>query len=160
MKIVGADLSTKCSGLALIEDGILKEHCAIDFSKEKDVEVRIDEMIKRIDLTLKYWDPHVVFVESPWMGNNMQTAMKLAFIIGGVRHMCLETNAGFNLILPSEWRKVVGINSGKKKRPELKQEAMNYIGNKYKLTVSEDEAEAICIADAAYILTDGGAIFE
>lgn len=160
MKIVGIDASTKVTGLALIEDGFLKAKIAVDHSKEKDIETRIDNMIRDVDSALKLWDPHVVFIESPWMGNNMQTGMKLAFIIGGIRHICLETGAGFNLILPSAWRKEVGISMGKKKRSELKQEAIDYVIKKYHLTASEDEAEAICIADAAYSITDGGAIFE
>lgn len=160
MKIVGIDASTKVTAFAMIEDGFLKSHISVDMSKEKDVDVRIDEILKGADSVLKLWDPHVVFVESPWMGNNMQTAMKLAFIIGGIRHICIETGAGFNLILPSEWRKTIGIKMGKKKRPELKQEAMSYVKDKYALTVDEDESEAICIADAACLLTDGGAIFK
>ena len=159
MRIVGIDASTKATGLAMIEYGELIEFTAINMEKEKDADVRIDAMIRGIDKCLKEWDPHVVFVEQPWMGNNMQTAMKLAFIIGSIRHICLETNAGFNLILPSEWRKVVGISMGKKKRPELKAEAIDYVKTNYDIDPTEDECEAICIANAAYVLTDGGAIF-
>ena len=160
MKIVGIDASTKVTALALIEDGKLVHHCSIDFSKEKDVDTRIDGILKEADKILKSWDAHVVFVESPWMGNNIQTAMKLVYVIGGIRHICIETGAGFNLILPSEWRRVIGLPSGKKKREELKREALDYIEKVYDLVVGEDEAEAICICEAANELTDGGKVFE
>lgn len=160
MKIAGIDASTKVTALALIEDGKLKDYCSIDFSKEKDVDVRIDGMLQEADKILKKWDVHVVFIESPWMGNNMQTAMKLAFVIGGIRHICLETGAGFNLIMPSEWRRVIGLPTGKKKREELKREAIAYVSKVYGIDVKEDEAEAICICEAANELTDGGKVFE
>lgn len=160
MKIAGIDASTKVTSLALIEDGKLKYYCSIDFSKEKDVDVRIDGMLQEADKILKKWDVHVVFIESPWMGNNMQTAMKLAFVIGGIRHICLETGAGFNLIMPSEWRRVIGLPTGKKKREELKREAIAYVSKVYGIDVKEDEAEAICICEAANELTDGGKVFE
>lgn len=160
MKIVGIDASTKVTSLAVMEDGKLKDYCSIDFSKEKDVDVRIDGMLQEADKILKKWDVHVVFIESPWMGNNMQTAMKLAFVIGGIRHICLETGAGFNLIMPSEWRRVIGLPTGKKKREELKREAIAYVLDVYGIDVKEDEAEAICICEAANELTDGGKVFE
>jgi len=160
MKIVGIDASTKVTSFAVMEDGKLKDYCSIDFSKEKDVDVRIDGMLQEADKILKKWDVHVVFIESPWMGNNMQTAMKLAFVIGGIRHICLETGAGFNLIMPSEWRRVIGLPTGKKKREELKREAIAYVLDVYGIDVKEDEAEAICICEAANELTDGGKVFE
>lgn len=160
MKIVGIDSSTRVTAMALYENGKLIDHCSIDFSKEKDVDTRIDGILKEVDKILKSWDAHVVFVESPWMGNNIQTAMKLAYVIGGIRHICIETGAGFNLILPSEWRRVIGLPSGKKKREELKREAIAYVSEVYGIDVKEDEAEAICICEAANELTDGGKVFE
>ena len=55
MKIVGIDASTKVTALALIEDGKLVHHCSIDFSKEKDVDTRIDGILKEADKILKSW---------------------------------------------------------------------------------------------------------
>ena len=44
-----------------------------------------------------------------------------------------------------EWRKYCNIKG--KKREELKQNAVNYIKNKYKIEVNDDTAESICIAE-------------
>ena len=55
-------------------------------------------------------------------------------------------------IRPTTWRKLVGIRQGRKKREELKQEAIALINNQFSINVNDDEAEAILIGKAAFLL--------
>ncbi len=84
----------------------------------------------------------------------------LSNVIGAIMYVCEETGCGFNKFLPAEWRKIVGLPMGKKKRAELKAEAVAYVKEQYGLDVGDDEAEAICIGEAASIVTENGKIFE
>ncbi len=160
MKIVGIDSSSKCTGMSLWTDGKLTEHLAIDLSSEKDADYRMSLMMKRIADVLKRWDAHVLFVEDSWSAVNIEVTKKLSNIIGAIMYVCVETGCGFNKFRPSEWRKVIGLPMGKKKRAELKAEAIQYIKEHYGIDVGDDEAEAICIGEAASIITEDGKIFE
>ncbi len=160
MRIIGIDASTKCTGMSLFENGKLVEHVVIDLSKEKDSEARMSLMMKRIGDILKRWDGHVLFIEDSWSAANVEVTKKLSNILGAIMYVCVETGCGFNKFRPSEWRKVIGLPLGKKKRAELKAEAIQYVKDTYKLDVNDDEAEAICIGEAASIITEDGKIFE
>ncbi len=160
MRIVGIDSSSKCTGMSLWTDGELVEHLVIDLSSERDADYRISLMMKGIGDVLKRWDAHVLFVEDSWSAVNVEVTKKLSNIIGAIMYVCVETGCGFNKFRPSEWRKVIGLKMGKKKREELKTEAIEYVKHKYGLEVNDDEAEAICIGEAASIVTENGEIFE
>lgn len=160
MKIIGIDASTKCTGMALFEDGKLKEHLTIDLSHVKDSDVRIPMMMVEIADVLKEWDGHVLFVEDSWSAANIEVTKKLSNVLGAIMYVCARTGCGFNKFRPSEWRKIIELPLGKKKRAELKAEAIQYVHDNYKLDVGDDEAEAICIGEAASIVTDDGQIFE
>lgn len=145
MKVVGIDSSTKSTGLSYFKDGNLVFHTLIDRKHIKDADERIDEMIEALDLELKAIDPDSVFVEAQWMSRNPDTMKKLAYIVGAIRHMCLEMNSGFNSALPSQWRKDIGIKG--KNRQEDKDLAVKYVSEKYGLEVNDDVAEGICIGE-------------
>lgn len=160
LKIIGIDASTTCTGLALFEDGKLKEHLAINLKHVKSADVRIPMMMVEIADVLKRWDGHALFVEDSWSAANVEITKMLSNVLGAIMYVCARTGCGFNKFRPSEWRKVVGLPLGKKKRAELKAEAIEYVKNTYGIEVGDDEAEAICIGEAASIVTDDGKIFE
>ena len=55
------------------------------------------------------------------------------------------------ILLPSQWRKALSYRQGPKvKREELKQQSLDYVKKHFRLDVCEDQAEAICINDAAH----------
>ncbi len=160
LKIIGIDASTTCTGLALFEDGKLTEHLTINLKHVKESDVRIPMMMVGIADVLKRWDGHVLFVEDSWSAANVEITKMLSNVLGAVMYVCERTGCGFNKFRPSEWRKTIGLPLGKKKRAELKAEAIEYVKNTYGIEVGDDEAEAICIAEAASIVTDDGKIFE
>ena len=55
----------------------------------------------------------------------------------------------FNTIRPTSWRKQLSFSQGKNiKRDQLKEQSVKYVSDNYGLNVGDDEADAICIADA------------
>ena len=154
-KTVGVDSSTAKTGMSLFVDGVYREHCLIDKSKIHDVEERIDEMGKSIIKQLDVWKPDLLFIESPrGHGNNLGLVEKLATVIGIVRGWCLQNNVYIRTVLPSVWRKHIGIQQGKKRRDELKAESVSYVKRTYNIDCTDDEADAICIG-GAIIKRDG-----
>lgn len=150
VKILGVDASTKCSGYCLVdENGKLLSHSVFDYKGIKDVDERIDLQIKEFIKLFKEWKPDVCYVEDTWNKKNIETTKKLTNIIGAVRCLCIGYKCAFNLVLPSSWRSAIGIDGRKNtQREEFKQRAMDWVKEKYGLDVSDDEAEAICIACA------------
>ena len=154
MKILGIDASTKCSGYCLLdENGELLSHSVFDYKHEKDIQERIDSQIKEFIKLFKENKPDVCYIENTWNKQNIETTKALTNIIGAVRCLCIGHKCAFNLILPSSWRSTIGIDGGKgTKRDEFKQRAMDWVKEKYGFDVSDDEAEAICIAYAGKII--------
>ena len=145
MKIVGIDSSTKSTGLSFYENDSLSFYTCLDFSKIKDADDRIKQMIGALDFELKRLDPDAVFVEAQWARQNAQTTIKLAYIVGAIKHICLELGSGCNTTLPSQWRKAIGIKG--KNRQEDKELAIKYVCLKHGIETNDDVAEAICIGE-------------
>lgn len=159
MKILGIDASTKCSGYCLIdENGKLLFHSIFDYSNVEDVDERIDAQIECFVKLFDKWDPDICYIEDTWKAGkvlNIQTTKKLTNLIGAVRCLCIQHDCVFNTIYPSSWRSVLGLDGGAgTKREEFKRRAMMYVNEKYGLIVGDDEAEGICIANAANIINN------
>ena len=154
MKILGIDASSKCSGVALY-DGTKHTTLLFDHSKEKDVDVRINLMMVELGEIIEKTKPDKVYIEDTFSKNNIDTTKKLSNIIGAVRYVCAKNKIEYQLILPSSWRKVLNLDSGKNtKRQEFKKRAMEYVKKNFNEELPEDVCEALCIAEAGYILSD------
>lgn len=156
IKILGIDASTKCSGYCVMNEyGSLIFYSSFDFKSEKDIQERIDLQIKEFINLFKKEKPDICYIENTWNKNNIETTKALTNIIGAIRCLCIKYKCGFNLVLPSTWRSVIGIDGGKNiKRDEFKKRAIKWVNKKYSIDVSDDEAEAICIAYAGNILNN------
>jgi len=156
MKVMGIDASTRITGVAIYA-GELEYWNALDFSKNKDYDSRSGDMMMAIAHEIVERKPDVVYIEDTFEKrgkfDNIATMKKLCYIVGGVRMVCLTKHISCNLILPSEWRKAVGISKGNRtERETFKERSLDYIKEKYGVTdVTDDVADAICIAEAGYI---------
>ena len=147
-KFVSIDPSTNKTGLAYFEDGELVEHLLLDLSAQKaNPEQRFDNMAKEILEYLSSHSPAIVWAEETWNAQNIQTTKTLSELLGIIHGWCIANNIDFHKILPSQWRKLCGIEQGKKKRAELKQASMAYVLERYGLTVNDDVADAIALGD-------------
>lgn len=150
IRMVSIDSSTRCTGMAYFQDGVLKIHDVIDLSKEKDVENRTDLMGLKIMKNLFTLSPSIVYVERPRGRNNPETLRKLTTIVGMIRGFCIYNGIYFEEITPTEWRKVLGFKQGKGvKRDEEKEQSIDFVRDNYGIAVkTDDESDAICIGTA------------
>ena len=149
--MVTIDGSTMKSGLAYFCNGKYKAHHLLNYSKDKNMESRFESMAKGIWTILDVYKPNIIYIEETYMANNAQTMKILTRLQGIVYAWCMNHNCEFHTIRPTEWRKLLCFKQGKNvKRAELKEQSINYIKDNYNLNVIDDEADAICIADAVF----------
>lgn len=149
-KIVAIDSSTRKTGMSYFVNGEFVKHGLIDLSKGyDDTEERIRIMGGKILQALNIWKPDTVYIEqAQGQGKNVSLVRKLSELIGFAKAWCVLNGASIEEVPPSVWRKYVGIDQGKKKRPELKAESIRLVKETYGLDVGDDEADAICIGIA------------
>ena len=147
-RMVGADTSTTCTGLALYVNGKFKEYAELSFPSKKysDSEERMSLMAKAITDTLSKWKADMVYIEIPQgAGGNVKLARQLGEMLGVVRGWCATHNADYTEMEPSEWRSWAGFDQGGKKRPELKQMSIDEVKKRHGIDVGDDVADAINI---------------
>lgn len=148
-KFCGIDSSTKRTAIALFVDGQYQDCILIAKDKMTDVYERMNSMIGDIIAVLDEWQPDVIWQEHPQgHGNNVDMVGKLCEIVGCVRTWAVMHGADFQEINPSQWRKYVGIQQGKKTRAELKQASMEFIKEKLGIDRGDDVSDAISIGYA------------
>ena len=149
IKLVSIDGSTQKTGIAYFCNGKYVEHVLLNFSKDKNMENRFESMSKEIWKILDGYRPNIIYIEETYMANNPQTSKILTRLQGVVYAWCINNACEFNTIRPTSWRKQLNFQQGKNvKREQLKKQSLQYVLDNYGLEVTDDEADAICIADA------------
>lgn len=141
--MVTLDTSTNKTGVCVFKNGKYDGHFLIDKSNIKDTPERIKEMSKAILGILQRINPQIIYIEEDATIRNAKTFRMLMLIQGVAYTWSICNDCEFNVVRPSEWRKPLGINGGK--REELKAKSINYIKDTFNLKVTDDEADAICI---------------
>ena len=148
--LIGIDGASNKTGIAVIRDKKLIHYDLLDLHKIKDTDVRITEMTKAIIGVLEKFDATTVYMEDTWVSQNPKASQILTTILGGVRYWAITHDCRFTTILPSSWRKVLGMNEYKEKRSELKQKSIDYVKEKFNIDATDDVSDAICIAFVGY----------
>lgn len=150
MKLCSIDSSTTATGVSFYIDGKYDHHVLFDHHKNKDVNERIDNMIRDIIKLLQKENPDIVWIEHPQgHGRNVMMVNKLSEILGAVRCWCVCKSREYHEINPSEWRKwLPEYEQGGKSRSELKKESVNYVKKNLGIDCTDDEADSICISIA------------
>lgn len=155
MKICGIDPSTTCSGAAIIDNGKLTVHEIFNLKKNRDTFDRIGTMIFELGDFIQKQKPDVVYVEDP-NGKSAKIAKMISNVIGGIMYACYVIDCKLEVLTASQWRSVLGIklaDGGKHlTRTDLKKEDIAWVQNRYGIKCGDDEADAICIANAGLLL--------
>ncbi len=110
------------------------------------------EMIKRIHNQIVENNVDYVVFEDVSLQTNVSTLILLAQIQGAIINTCVMNNICYSVYRPTFWRSKLGFKQSRNvKRPELKQQAKDYVYNKYGLKLKEDLCDAICIGEAFII---------
>ncbi len=150
-KLITIDGSTKKTGIAYFCNGKYKAHHLLDYSKDPNITTRFEDMAKGLWALLDVYNPNIVYMEETYTAANPQTTKVLTRLQGVIYAWCMNHGCEFNTIRPSQWRKQLNFTQGKNvKREQLKEQAIKYIADNYGLNLGDDEADALCIADAVF----------
>ena len=153
MIVCGIDASSNKSGVAIFENSKYVTHTLVDLHKIKDINERIPKMISEICKYIQEYKPDKILMEETVLSSNTDTLKKLAYLSGGIMFYAYRHNVPFELVMPSQWRKTVGLQqSNKVKREVLKLESIEAVKKEYGLEVNDDIADAILIARSAFDL--------
>lgn len=147
MKILALDASSTITGWSVFEDGQYIKSGFIDLKKDKNSEHRLYEMAKQISDLISYYKPHKIVLEDTYSSPNVSTLKTLANLAGAIKFYCYLHEIPIEMIMPSTWRSLLGIQEKGAKRNELKAKALVLVQDQLNLPYLEiDEAEATCIA--------------
>lgn len=151
MKVVALDQSTRITGYSVFEDGQYVKSGVIDLHKIKETDERSKQMAVEICKLIEDAKPDCVIIEEVQQQSNTSTVIKLARIQGVAIGFCAAHNIDLHILTPSRWRSALSYRQGPKvRREELKKQSLDFVKNNFKLELIEDEAEAVCINEAAH----------
>lgn len=154
MIIAGIDGATNKTGISIFKDGKYIEHTLIDLHLMKNPDIRIPKMMKEICDYIGKYNVDKIIMEESMMTNNIDTVKKLSNVAGAVMYYATSNNIEFEFVLPSEWRKIIGLRQGRGIPKEiLKSEAIMAVKQEYGMDLTNDEAEAILIARSGFKLS-------
>lgn len=159
IRLLSLDCSTKCSGLAVWDNGKYVESHVIDKSKIKDADERQKEMGIELWKGLDYYRPSIIYIEDTYCHGNPEVQKKLNRIQGIIYAWCITHDTEFHCIMPSSWRKYIPeFPNGKGiKRQEQKEFSINYVTENYGFKpTTDDEADAILIGEGVLRMCSGG----
>lgn len=150
MKILSLDLSTKSTGWCIGQNQFIISYGCITASS-KDVMKRIIKIRDELSQIIKENKVQKIIMEQVRPDFNSHTGKILMWLQGIITMAAYEINSKieYDFIGASTWRATLKIKQGRGiKRNDLKPQDIQYVKNKYNITVNDDEADAICIFDA------------
>lgn len=151
MKVLSMDQSTRITGFSVFDDGQYVKSGVIDLHKIKDTDERSKQMAVEICKLIEDSKPDVTIIEEVQQQSNTSTVIKLARIQGVAIGFCAAHDIDLHILTPSRWRASLSYRQGPKvRREELKQQSLDFVKNNFNLELIEDEAEAVCINEAAH----------
>ena len=155
MIILGLDTSTTATGWAVLDNKYTGENRLV--SSGLIIPPRKLETIKRINYTLDElktivddFKTEYVAIEDMNVIRNKNSLKGLIGLIVAIELYLDKKDMLYIEMTPSQWRKIVGIKG--KTRDELKKDSIRYVKEHYNVIVTDDEADAICIAEAGATL--------
>lgn len=148
MVVIGLDISTTSTGVAIFEDEVLKESYVIK-PKGKLMADRFNPMLQGLMDCLHKFSPEVIGIEDTFVGKDGDTVKFLTRLQGAVIGWCFENKKTYYTFVPNVWRSHLNfkfIESGiRLKRDEMKKQSQDYVKEHFGISCDDDESDAICI---------------
>ena len=150
MKILTIDASTHSTGWSIGQNTNLQQHGYITASS-KEVKKRIIKMRDQLSKIIKNNKIDKIIMQEvrPDFGHHTTKVLIWLQAVIVIAAYEIDSSIDFEFINPSQWRAALKIKQGRGiKRDQVKNSDIQYVKNKYNITVNDDQADAICIFDA------------
>ena len=143
--ILALDQSSRITGYAIFIDNQLVASGTFTVTDDHIPDRLVKIRKKVIELIDKYNINKVLLedIQMQTQVNNVSTHKILAEVLGVLEELCAERKIPHELIHSSSWKS--GLNIKGRDRATQKRNAQAYVEDVYKLKVSQDESDAICI---------------
>ena len=149
MVILALDQSLKVSGVAVFDKKKLIHYETFSIKPDQKMERRLADIWENLnELYHDFQFEKIYFEDIQLQAGNALTYKHLAYVQASIILWCYYNSLPYEIYTASHWRKVLGGGFGRK-RQEQKEHAIQLVKERYDITVSNDEADAICIGMAA-----------
>lgn len=152
--IFAFDQSLKVTGVAVFEDKRLVDFFHFSIAPNQDLGIRLCEIkTKVLEIVDKYnsdSEVQIVF-EDIQKQTNAQTFKRLAMVQSVFYQIAAEQNWKYEVLAPATWRHLIKEKTGcsfGRTRADQKAKAKEVVRTLYKISPTEDEADAILIGTA------------
>ncbi len=141
-RILILDDSTTTTGWAVFDDQDLVGYGKIQMTQKHPVE-RIAALKQWMLSMLVKWQPDRVAIEDIQKQENMQIFKVLGHLQGVLINALYEHKTEYDIVHAATWRSYCEIRGGN--RSDLKKNAQKKVKEWYDVSVTQDEADAICM---------------
>ncbi|MCM8811065.1 MAG: crossover junction endodeoxyribonuclease RuvC [Candidatus Omnitrophica bacterium] len=113
MRIIGLDPGINKLGYSVIEENlnVLKSGVFVP-SLKLNFESKIKYLLENFESLLKNFSPDLISIEEIYVAKNIQIALKIGILIGGIIGICITRNIKFVLIPPREIKQLITGKGG------------------------------------------------
>lgn len=141
-RVLALDDSTTTTGWAVFDNGELVGYGKIEMTQKSPLE-RISALKQWMLNMLVKWHPNTVAIEDIQQQENVQIFKVLAQLQGVLENTLYENKYPFDVVHVASWRSFCQVKG--RSRSELKKAAQAKIKEWYDVSVTQDEADAICL---------------
>lgn len=146
IRVIALDQATEKTGYAIFEDGNLLDYGIKQIETSKETGERITELRHWLVSMMYQWDINYLGLENIHYQGNPQTLISLGRLLGALEATGADMLDGNVIIVPpGTWRNYCKIKGNK--RNQQKEGAQDFVKQKYKISVSQDAADAICLGE-------------
>lgn len=158
MIMLALDQSSRVSGWSIYDNDKLIDFGHFSISSSLPVERKMNELMRQLcELHNKFEFVAIAFEDIQLQAGNVKTFKTLSYIQAAIIIWCYDNDMPYKILAPSHWRSILkdkfNLSFGRK-RAEQKQVAQEFVQNKFNITVTEDEADSICLGLAAILEKD------
>lgn len=148
------DQSLTCTGWSIWDEDKLIQYGTFKTKPSVPIEERLGTIWKELGLLKDQYEFEYLFFEDIQRQANVETYKKLAYTQATVLLWCYWKECSYTILSPSHWRKILKdkykITWGKA-RADQKKAAIDFIKKTCGVSVTSDEADALCIGIAGRI---------
>ena len=153
MVILAFDQSTNVTGWGCLTNGHETGYGHIDLRGNRDKPLRMKEMLFEVASVIERLSPDLVYFEGVEFIKNFEAFSMLSCMQGMCLAYCYIHDIPVGVLDVATWRARLGYQLGRNvHKAELKQQSIDFVKAQFGIEdYTEDEAEALAIAYAAYL---------
>lgn len=146
VRTLALDNSTTITGWAVFDGRELVGRGKVSMT-QKDAMARITGLKEWLMSMIARWNPDNIAIEDIQKQDNVKIFKTLAHLQGVLLNVFYEQKINYEVVHSASWRSYCGIKG--RNRTDLKRAAQKYVKDKYDISVTQDEADAICLGHYA-----------